>query len=130
MNLKYDSGALRTVVGNKKLLTNYDTEEQQIFELPNGQKIRSHGSGDLVIKVNHHELVLKDAHYIPGFKINLVSCGQITSQGYDVILSHKMLLCVNFNGKHVIFAKQSLDTNLFTGPSRWNSILEWKDVYG
>ena len=59
--------------GNKKLLTNYDTEEQQIFELPNGQKIRSHGSGDLVIKVNHHELVLKDAHYIPGFKINLVS---------------------------------------------------------
>ena len=25
--------------------------------------------------------------------------------------------CVNFNGKHVIFAKQSLDTNLFTGPS-------------
>ena len=117
LNLKYDSGALRTVVGNKKLLTNYDTEEQQIFELPNGQKIRSHGSGDLVIKVNHHELVLKDAHYIPGFKINLVSCGQITSQGYDVILSHKMLLCVNFNGKHVIFAKQSLDTNLFTGPS-------------
>ena len=117
MSLKYDSGALRTVVGNKKLLTNYDSEELQLFELPNGHKIRSHGSGDLVIKVNHHELILKDAHYIPGFKINLVSCGQITAQGYDVILSHRMLLCVKFNEKDVIFAKQSRDTNLFTGPS-------------
>lgn len=90
-SIKFDSGATSSVVGNKDLLSNFCESTGKKFFLPDGSFVSSGGVGELELKTKGFRTVLRDVHFIPDLKVNLVSVGKLTDNGYYVGFSSNFL---------------------------------------
>ena len=75
-----DSGCTQSILMNKQLLTNFRPHEATFMTADAGE-LKITGVGDLII---NSELILKDVLFCPKIAMNLISIGQICSQGFTI----------------------------------------------
>jgi hypothetical protein len=78
-----DTGASCTCTGIGENLWGV-VECNKKVEMPNGVSLTATMIGNVSLKTEDDEIMLRKVHYVPGFKHNLVSIGSYTDQGYKL----------------------------------------------
>ena len=85
-----DSGCSNHMTGNKDLVANLDVTVQTEVKLGTEKTVAVDGKGVVYIVTKQGEpKTISEVYYVPGLKHNLISVGQLTQKGYEVIFHGK-----------------------------------------
>ena len=80
------SGCSNHMTGMKEIFSDLDEAQRMIMRLGDNKKVQVEGKGIVAIKTIHGKVkVLENVQYVPSLVHNLLSVGQLISEGYSII---------------------------------------------
>ena len=100
-----DSGAKPVAFKNKELLTDVKCrlEENEYVVLANGQEVRVHGSGKLILTSNKHTIELDDVLWVPELQVNYLSVYRLAQIGLKTSFEGNYSV-ISFKDKNLLWA--------------------------
>jgi len=111
-----DSGCNNHMIGNKEWLFNFDEQFRELVKLGDDSKMSVMRRGHLKLCIGGIIQVITDVYYLPDFKNNLLSTGQLQQKILTIVFSkdsckvyHEnkgliMYTQVSYNRMYVIYA--------------------------
>ena len=106
-----DSGASAHFISEKKLFSELDEKSSIAIQLADDSLIYSKGHGTAKLTVGNNDLILKNAHYVPGLKKNLVSVRKLAQENAVLFKQNEVYLIHQNN--HQIHIGSTRDNNLY-----------------
>ena len=110
-----DSGCSKHMTGVIGDLVNYrkfdekDTEESKYAELADGSLVKAEGQGELHVYLEENgknvPVLFREVLYIPKIKKRLISVGQLTGKGAEVVFRKRSVL-LRISGRSFTFGEQ------------------------
>jgi len=111
-----DSGASMHITHQFNTLHNVKPH-YEIVTFANGDKVQSTYIGDFEGYINNTKISLKNVLFIPEFKRNLISIGNLLQQNYKISFQQKQnkstATIYNYKGKPIVNIKDNTNTNTF-----------------
>jgi hypothetical protein len=84
-----DSGATHHMTWQSRILTNQvELSNPVLFSTAGPTRLEANIKGDVKVKLrNGRELIIKDVHFVPGSRVNLLSTNRMVRNGWDVRLT-------------------------------------------
>jgi hypothetical protein len=91
-----DSGCSNHMTGNKDLFSSFDSTVKNKVKLGDDHLVNVQGMGIVsVLSKNNEKKCIREVYYVQGLKHNLISVGQISQHGYDVVF--KGIVCTIYD---------------------------------
>lgn len=118
-----DSGATRHMSSDKERFNNLNQSAPSILiETVDGTGVESKGIGNINLEVRlrgrNESIEVKNVLYVPGLKLNLLSVGQITDKGNEVIFSSGRCIIRDHRSKKIVAIGSRNPDGLFTLDTR------------
>ncbi|TVY22171.1 Retrovirus-related Pol polyprotein from transposon TNT 1-94 [Lachnellula hyalina] len=82
--LVLDSGASEHYTFNKDWLLNYKSVSNKSIRIANSYSLAVLGKGDIPVKANNNEIIIKNVFYAPNLKANLISTKELINKNWNI----------------------------------------------
>lgn len=91
-----DSSCNNHMTGNKDLFSSFDSTVKNKVKLGDDHLVNVQGMGTVsVLSKNNEKKCIREVYYVQGLKHNLISVGQLSQHGYDVVF--KGIVCTIYD---------------------------------
>ncbi|KAL8145756.1 hypothetical protein AgCh_003778 [Apium graveolens] len=110
-NLWYlDNGASNHMIGHRSKFSELDEKVTGQVKFGDGSIVHIKGKGSIVLQCkNGEERTLQEVYYIPTLRSNIISLGQISECGNEVVLKGEYLWVRDKQGKLIMKVKRSMN---------------------
>ncbi|KAD4585318.1 hypothetical protein E3N88_22919 [Mikania micrantha] len=105
-----DNGASNHMTGIKELFAELDERVTGQVRFGDGSKVPIRGKGSLLFDCkNEDQLMIPNVYYIPALHSNVLSLGQLTEEGYEIVMKQEHLRMFDEQGRLVMKVQRSVN---------------------
>uniref|UniRef100_A0A251VAV7 Putative zinc finger, CCHC-type n=1 Tax=Helianthus annuus TaxID=4232 RepID=A0A251VAV7_HELAN len=103
-----DNGASNHMTGSKDLFAELDEKVTGQVRFGDGSRVEIRGKGTVLFKCkNGDQFVLREVYFIPALNSNIISLGQMTEEGYEIVMRGDYLKISDEEGKLIMKVQRS-----------------------
>ncbi|KAJ0602036.1 putative RNA-directed DNA polymerase [Helianthus annuus] len=105
-----DNGASNHMTGHQEMFAELNETVTGLVRFGDGSKVEIKGKGTILFDCkNGDQFIVSNVYYIPSLKSNVISLGQMTENGYEVVMKDEFLRMIDEKGRLVMKVKRSVN---------------------